>query len=479
LVATLMAVFAACGGDDGGASITDRAEDATTEQREDVQDARADEEEVTTEEDLSYEDTISFALEEVQAFWSDELPATYGIEYAEITPEQIIPYDASTDPSEYSDCFEGASYEDVADNAFYCALDQTVSYDDSGLFPDLYSQFGPFALAMVLAHEWGHAIQDQTVGLINLNQSQDTVYTETQADCFAGAWAGYLDSGAGSRDLQTGDLDVGLAGMISFGDPIGTDPEAQGAHGAGFDRVLAFQRGFVNGAASCFEWAENPPIIVEVPFSNIEDEANQGNAPLTDIFDFVPDDLDIYWTQVFETAEVPYDGVDDVVPADVSTDVEACSDMSNDEIAGEVVYCQGDDTIVYDENLVDVVYSDIGDFGVAVLLSNAWANAMQDELAASSTDPLELGLQADCFTGAWSGGLAVDLEGTTQARGLPVDREVLITLSPGDLDEVVQAFILYSHQAETRGASFDRVRVFSEAFLSESAEADCAAITEG
>jgi predicted metalloprotease len=466
LVGVLAAVFSACGGDDGGASITDRAEDATTEQREDVQDARADEEDVTTEEDLSYEDTIAFALEEVQAFWTDELPATYGIEYSEITPDRIIPYDAETDPAEYSECFEGASYEDVADNAFYCALDQTVSYDDAGLFPDLYSQFGPFAVAMVIAHEWGHAIQDQTVGLINLNQSQDTVYTETQSDCFAGAWAGYLDSGAGSRDLQAGDLDVGLAGMISFGDPIGTDPEAQGAHGAGFDRVLAFQRGFVDGASSCFEWDVNPPVIVEVPFSDPEDEANQGNAPLADIFEFIPQDLDIYWTQVFETTGVTYDGVDDVVPADVSTDAEACSDMSNDEIAGEVVYCQGDDTIVYDENLVDVVYSDIGDFGVAVLLSNAWTNAMQDELDATSTDPVELGLQADCFTGAWTGSIAFELH------------EAVITLSPGDLDEVVQAFILYSHQAETRGASFDRVQAFSQAFLSDTAEADCAAITE-
>jgi predicted metalloprotease len=254
--------------------------------------------------------------------------------------------------------------------------------------------------------------------------------------------------------------------MISFGDPIGTDPEAQGAHGAGFDRVLSFQRGFVNGATSCFEWAENPPIIVEVPFSDPEDEANQGNAALTDIFEFVPQDLDIYWTQLFETTGVTYDGVDDVVPADVSTDVEACSDMSNDEIAGEVVYCQADDTIVYDENLVDVVYSDIGDFGVAVLLSNAWTNAMQDELDATSTDPLELGLQADCFTGAWAGSIAFELH------------ETVITLSPGDLDEVVQSFILYSHQAETRGTSFDRVQQFSQAFFSETAEADCAAITE-
>ena len=56
---------------------------------------------------------------------------------------------------------ERLSYRDVAGNAFYCCGDNFVVYDDAHLFPDLYADIGPFAVALVLAHEWGHAVQDR------------------------------------------------------------------------------------------------------------------------------------------------------------------------------------------------------------------------------------------------------------------------------------------------------------------------------
>ena len=74
-------------------------------------------------------------------------------------------------------------YADVRGNAFYCVKSNFIAYDDVALMPRLAETFGTFSVALVLAHEWGHAIQDRAG-----NDGEQTVYLEQQADCFAGAF---------------------------------------------------------------------------------------------------------------------------------------------------------------------------------------------------------------------------------------------------------------------------------------------------
>src|SRR3954468_911593 len=129
----------------------------------------------------SYSHTVSVAISDIQDFWVTTFPKIYGGRYDPVPSSRIF---AGHPGVKLPHCNgERLSYRDVAGNAFYCLHDNFVAYDDTHLFPELYAHFGPFAVALVLAHEFGHAVQDRA-GV----ESDRSVVQELQADCFAGAW---------------------------------------------------------------------------------------------------------------------------------------------------------------------------------------------------------------------------------------------------------------------------------------------------
>ena len=103
-------------------------------------------------------------------------------------PPQLIIVDGSTPTT----CGTASN----ATGPFYCPPEETV-YIDPTFFGVLRQQFGaeagPLAQLYVLAHEYGHHVQ-QITGIMDRYPRGDTgptsngVRTELQADCFAGAW---------------------------------------------------------------------------------------------------------------------------------------------------------------------------------------------------------------------------------------------------------------------------------------------------
>ncbi|KKB98903.1 hypothetical protein AWC17_26975 [Mycobacterium nebraskense] len=108
--------------------------------------------------------------------------------------------------------------------------------------------FGDMFITGVLAHEYGHALQ-QMAKLVT--RKDPTIVREQQADCFAGVYLWWVAAGKSPRFmLSTGDgLDRVLAGVVTTRDPVmDSDTENDDEHGSALDRVSAFQMGFVTTA---------------------------------------------------------------------------------------------------------------------------------------------------------------------------------------------------------------------------------------
>lgn len=390
----------------------------------------------------AFDGTVEETIDAVQAYWADTFPDIYGSAYEPIPADRLYPYSESNPPPA---CGSSGTtpYEEVAGNAFYCPAfpgggGDFVAWDAQQLFPQLEHEHGPFAVALVLAHEWGHAVQARA------DLQASTLFMEQQADCFAGSWARAVADGRTDLSLGGDDLDTALSGFLQFRDPPGIDPRQEGAHGNAFDRVRAFQDGYEGSASTCRDYESNPPSVTESSYDSQEDAANGGDLPFSDIQPALTPALDAYWQQ---TA-----GKDAAVAGVAAGDPSSCDSGSDHGVlTDDVVYCGSDDRIVYREDALAAAYDDAGDFGVGMLLAAAWSSAAEHALGRPvGTDDAHL--QADCLTGAWTGAV--------YNGDLP--RTIELSLSPGDLDEAVRVFVTFEGRGVT--TAFERVRAFRTGF---------------
>jgi predicted metalloprotease len=197
----------------------------------------------------------------IDAYWSVEAPKLGITDYA--TPGFTL-FSGSTST--------GCGTADADTGPFYCPPDKTI-YLDTGFFDQLRTEFGatagPLAQLYVVAHEWGHSIQDDAGTFEKHPNNGDTgagsvsVRTELQADCYAGAWVGAAatttdENGVTFLEPVTKDQ---IADALNAAASIGDDRIQKDSgdavnsetwtHGSSAERERWFTNGYQGGPKAC------------------------------------------------------------------------------------------------------------------------------------------------------------------------------------------------------------------------------------
>src|SRR3954452_5666095 len=178
---------------------------------------------------------LTTVIKDVDGYWTEQFAAAGlpepRVRYQWVPTGQAAEYHPDDDTIYVSEEFATAIYDG--------ALDDMLPGSSQG-----YGRAaGDFAVAYLVAHEYGHEIQDE-LGL--LDRGIPTKSLELQADCYAGAWAKSADD---ANRLDAGDVDEAIEAALAVGDFNTSNPAH---HGTPEERSDAWQTGFrADGPSAC------------------------------------------------------------------------------------------------------------------------------------------------------------------------------------------------------------------------------------
>ena len=418
----------------------------------------------------AYDDFLQAALADVQDYWRATYPEVYGTPYVELAGGIWASYpgrEGNPIPAAPDGCFGDPAETYIAEqNAFYCSFGDYMAYDDFNLIPKLVNDYGQSAVGVVFAHEFGHAIQAR----VDVLPQSPVVFREQQADCFAGSWSAHVARGE-STTLTFADDDIraGLSAMVAVkdptivfdenGNPTGLDVFEGNAHGTAFDRVGAFENGFLGGAVACMAMETDPLPLLNLQFdyeagTDIESQLDlpyDADAGGVSLEQNLVDDLTRFWVGAVADfgppaiESYPHDGP-----------YPECSDVDEASFPFGAFYCPSTNTLLYDDGYARALYRTYGDFSVGYIISNAWSDAAQTQLGSSLTGEKRT-LINECLTGAWTKDI------------IPSgDPEQTFTISPGDLDEAVETALILGTEDigdNQMGSAFEKIEFFRAGVL--------------
>jgi predicted metalloprotease len=388
--------------------------------------------------------TVTKALKDVERFWTTAFPTVGDGQKFQPVQGGYHPYTETKPPPACGD--SPAEYQP---NAFYCPAGDFIAWDAQNLIPQLQTNFGPLLVGVVLAHEYGHAVQTR-LGVGDL----PTVVLEQQADCYAGAWL--TDALAGRSTafpkVTPRQLDTTVGGILRLRDQPGTSATDPQAHGNAFDRIRAVQDGVEKGVRTCAAYRPSNLPVTEIQFQTPQDQANGGDLPYQQAVRDLGADAQSYWAKTFPKLAGRQWADLRVVPFDPSSPPDCAN--PDESAGGSAFYCRDGDFAAFDSvRLGPELYQNFGDNAIGMLIGDLFARAAQDRRGASTQDRAGQ-LAVDCLAGSWTNSLLLRSPG----EGL--------TLSPGDLDEAVAALIAFGRAGDDSGPSaFDRIGAYRDGVL--------------